>query len=290
MERKFTIITDTGCDMPTKYLEENGVTCIRLGFTMNGVSYGGEDGADISETDFYRELRGGAMPTTYQITGETARKYLSEALLRGEDVLALTFSGGLSGTAGSFQVAARELAKEYPQRKIFVVDSLCASMGQGLLLHYILKFASEGATVEETAKYAEGLKGKICHHFTVDNLFHLKRGGRVSSVTAIVGSILKIKPVLKVDDEGKLVVVGKAMGRKKSLKTLVDTLFERKDMDESDEIFISHGDCLEDAEYVRDLILERMPKVKITIHFIGSVIGTHSGAGTVALFHKGLYR
>ena len=130
----------------------------------------------------------------------------------------------------------------------------------------------------------------ICHHFTVDNLFHLKRGGRVSSATAIVGSILKIKPVMHVDDEGKLVAIGKAMGRKKSLKTLVENLIESADMDENDPIFISHGDCMEDVEYVKSLILEKMPNVRIMVNYVGTVIGTHSGVGTLALFNKGKHR
>lgn len=290
MNRKFAIVTDSGCDMPAEYLKEREIVCVKLGFTMNNVNYEGEDGEHISEKDFYQALRDGAMPTTYQVTGETAKKYIGKKLEAGEDVFVLTFSSGLSGTAGSFQVAARELAEQYPARKIFVVDSLCASMGQGLLLDYIVKFAETGATIEETVAYAESLKGKICHHFTVDNLFHLKRGGRVSSVTAIVGSILKIKPIMHVSDEGKLVVIGKAIGRKKSLKTLVDNLLELKDMDETDEIFISHGDCIEDVEYVRGLLLEKMPKVKITVNYVGTVIGTHSGCGTLAIFHKGKHR
>ena len=148
----------------------------------------------------------------------------------------------------------------------------------------------EGESGENTAKYAEDLKLHICHHFTVDNLFHLKRGGRVSSMTAIVGSILKIKPIMHVDDEGKLVVIGKAMGRKKSLKCLVDNLFESMDMEDGDPIFISHGDCMEDVEYVKGLIYERLPEAKITVHYVGTVIGSHAGAGVLAIFNKGKHR
>lgn len=289
-ERKFDIITDSGCDMPKSYFQEHDVEVVNLGFTMNNVNYEGEDGEKISEQDFYQKLREGSMPTTYQVSSEMAKAHICKSLDKGRDVLVVAFSSGLSGTAGSFAVAARELAKKYPKRKIFVVDSLCASMGEGLLLDYVVKKADEGAGIEETRDYAEGLKLKICHHFSVDNLFHLKRGGRVSATTAVIGSILKIKPIMHVDNEGKLVAIGKAMGRKKSLNVLVDNLFASMDMDENDPIFISHGDCMDDVEYVKSLILARMPKVKITVNYVGTVIGSHSGVGTIAIFNKGKQR
>lgn len=288
--RKFAIITDSGCDMPESYLKEHDIICVRLGFTMNNVNYEGEGGEKITEKEFYAKLRDGAMPTTYQVTGEMARMRMEKCLKENKDVFVLTFSSGLSGTAGSFMVAARDLEKEYPERKIRVVDSLCASMGQGLLLDYLVKKADEGAEIDETAKYIEGLKLHICHFFTVDNLFHLKRGGRVSSATAIVGSILKIKPVMHVNDEGKLVAIGKAMGRKKSLATIVEKLFEVADIGENDPVFISHGDCDEDVEYVKSLILQKKPNVEILVNYVGTVIGTHSGAGTLAIFSKAKHR
>ena len=290
MNKKFTIVTDTGCDMPRAYLEEHGIVCIKLGFTMNNINYEGDCGEPITEKEFYAKLREGAMPTTYQVTSEMAKGHLERILAKGEDILVLTFSSGLSGTSGSFVVASRELAKKYPKRKICVVDSLCASMGQGLLLDYVVRKAETGADLNETAEYAELLKLHICHHFTVDNLFHLKRGGRVSSATAIVGSVLKIKPILHVSDEGKLVAVGKAMGRKKSLSTLAENMFATMDMDENDPIFISHGDCEEDVAYLISIIKEKLPNAQITVNYIGAVIGAHSGAGTVALFHKGRKR
>lgn len=288
--RKFNIITDSGCDMPTSYLQEHSITCVKLGFTMNNVNYEGDCGEKISEKEFYQKLRDGAMPTTYQVTGEMAKSYIEKSLKAGRDALVISFSSGLSGTAGSFVVAARELQEQYPDRKILVVDSLCASMGQGLLLDYAVKKADSGASVEETAKYVEELKPYICHHFTVDNLFHLKRGGRVSGATALVGSILKIKPIMHVDNNGKLVAVGKVIGRKKSLHALVDRLSELADMNENDPVFISHGDCIDDVNYVIGLIRERLPKVEILVNYVGAVIGTHSGCGTLAVFHKGKQR
>ena len=284
--RKFDIITDSGCDMPASYLQEYGVTCVKLGFTMNNVNYEGEGGEKITEKEFYQKLRDGAMPTTYQVTGEMARKRIEKSLKKGRDVLVLAFSSGLSGTAGSFIVAARELAKKYPKRKIAVVDSLCASMGEGLFLDYVVKKADEGASLEDTQKYAEDLKGSIAHFFTVNDLFHLKRGGRVSTTTAVIGSILKIKPVMHVDDGGHLTVIGKSVGRKKSLHTIVEKLFEVAEIGEGDPIFISHGDCMEDVEYVVGLIRAKYPDTEIKINYVGSVIGAHAGPGVVAIFGK----
>ncbi|MBQ3506587.1 MAG: DegV family protein [Clostridia bacterium] len=289
-ERKFAIVVDSACDMPKSYFKDNAVACVNLGFTMNNVNYEGDSGEKISEKDFYAKLRDGALPTTYQVTAEMAKPHIEKFLKKDLDVLVVAFSSALSGTAGSFMIAAKELGQDYPNRKITVVDSLCASMGEGLFLDYVVKKADTGATLDETAKYAEKLKLHICHHFTVDSLFHLKRGGRVSATTAIVGSILKIKPVMHVDDNGKLVPVGKCIGRKKSLCALVENMFKTADLGKDDPIFISHGDCIEDAEFVKGLILQRLPQAQITINYIGAVIGTHAGAGTVALFHKGKKR
>ena len=288
-ERQFDIVTDSGCDMPTEYLKKHDIALVKLGFTMNNINYDGENGEKITEKEFYQKLRDGATPTTYQVTSEMAKNVLENSLKKGKNVLVIAFSSGLSGTADSFVVAARELKKLYPKRKIYVIDSLCASMGQGLLLDYAVEEADKGKSIEETAAFLENLKGKICHHFTVDNLYHLKRGGRISTATAIVGSILKIKPIMKVDENGKLISVSKTVGRKKALRTLVDNLIES--MDESaDRIFISHGDCVEDVELVKAMLNARFPHIPITVHFVGPVIGSHSGAGTLALFVKGKTR
>lgn len=290
MEKKFAIVTDSACDMPLEYLQENQIDCVRLGFTMNNVNYEGECGMPITEKEFYQKLREGQMPTTYQVTGECAKAHIKTHLLQGKDVLVVAFSSALSGTAGSFIVAQRELQEEFPKQRIMVIDSLCASMGEGLLLHYAIKKAETGASLEDTAKYLENLKLQICHQFTVDNLFHLKRGGRVSGATAIVGSILKIKPIMHVDDNGKLVAVGKTIGRKKSLHTLVDRVVNSATFGEGDPIFISHGDCMDDVEYVKGLLKTHFPTTEIFVNYVGSVIGTHSGCGTLAIFHKGKQR
>ncbi len=283
MERKFAIVIDSAGDMPPSYYQKHEVEVVPLGFTIANRLYEGECGEHITEKKFYALLREGAMPTTYQVTAEVAKPYIEKYLKKGEDVLVLAFSSALSGTAGSFLVAARELAKKYPKRKIEVVDTLCASMGEGLLLDYVVKKADTGAKIEEVKRYAEEIKLRIRHHFTVDNLFHLKRGGRISATTAVLGSVLKIKPIMTVNAEGKLVALSKVIGRKKSLTALVENLC--KEAAEDEPIFISHGDCIEDAEYVKKLILAKLPKAKITVHYIGAVIGAHAGAGTVAIFH-----
>lgn len=289
-KRLFHIVTDSSSDMTKEYFEANAVDCVNLGFTLNGVNYCGEDGAPIENKDFYALMREGAMPTTYQVGSEIAKLHIEEHLKNGEDVFVVCFSSGLSGTASSFTVAARDLKEAYPDRKIEVVDSLCAAMGEGLFLDYVVKKADEGVSIEEMKAYAEDLKMHICHEFMVDDLFHLKRGGRVSGTTAIVGTILKIKPVMHVDNEGHLVAVGKAMGRKKSIYAMFENMCKAETLQAGDPVFISHGDCLEDAEYLKGLIEAKFPENPVTIGWVGAVIGAHTGVGVLALFYRGKAR
>jgi DegV family protein with EDD domain len=285
-KRQFTIVTDSACDMPKEYYTEHDVVCVPLGFMLNNINYEGESGNAMDPKEFYAQLRGGAMPTTYQVTAEQAKLYIEPLLQKGEDVLIVTFSSGLSGTSGSFSIAARDLKEEYPDRKIFVVDSLCASMGQGLFLDYILKKADADISIEDMAEYAEGLKMHICHQFTVDDLFHLKRGGRVSSTAAVLGSMLNVKPILHVSNEGKLTSTGKVMGRKKALQQLVENMVELADIAPEDPIYISHADCIDDVEVLKEMVKKCFPENKIVVEYIGPVIGCHSGCGTIALFFK----
>lgn len=290
-ERKFQIITDSSCDLPEDYYIRNNVEVIRLGYFLNGETYSGETGNEMSVEKFYSILRDGAMPTTYQISGEVSRTHAEKYLAAGKDVLIVAFSSGLSGTCSGMMVAARELSLKYPERTILVVDSLAASMGEGLLLDYVVRKADSGASLKETYDYAESLKLNICHMFTVDNLFHLKRGGRVSAATALVGTILNIKPILHVDDEGHLINIDKAVGRKRSIRALVDYMDKVQLLGEDDPIFISHGDCLEDALFLKKLVEEKYGSSRrIEINTIGPVIGAHSGPGTLALFYKGSKR
>ncbi len=290
MERKFAIVTDSASDLPQEYFAAHNVVCVRLGFQLGDTMYGAESGNEMDEKEFYKRLRDGAMPTTFQVTPEQARTHMEPLVKAGQDVLVVAFSSGLSGTANSFAIAARDLKEAYSGRRIEVVDSLCASLGEGLLVDYVVKKADSGATLQETRDYAENLKQHICHFFTVDNLFHLKRGGRVSAATAVVGTMLNIKPVLHVDHEGHLIAIGKAMGRKKSISALVDHMRELQIMGENDPIFISHGDCIDDVNYLISLLKENFPGHEIKYNYVGNVIGTHSGAGTLALFFVGKHR
>lgn len=290
MNRQFAIVTDTASDLPNEYYREHNIEYVPLGFQMDGVIYGGDVAEDMDIKTFYRKLREGAKPSTFQVSPEQAKKHIEKLVKEGKDVFVLAFSSGLSGTANSFCIAARELLEEYPDRKIIVVDTLCASLGQGLIVDYAVRKADLGASIEETRDYIENLKLHICHYFTVEDLFHLKRGGRVSATTAVVGSMLKIKPVLHVDDEGHLIAIGKAMGRKKSISSLVAYMNELHTLDKDDPIFISHGDCEEDVQYLVGLLKESFGERKIFINYIGNVIGTHSGAGTLALFFVGKHR
>ena len=288
--RQFAIITDTASDLPANYYAEHDVYAVRLGFTMDGVTYEGEDGEELDVKEFYARLRSGSQPTTFQATPAQIARCMEQVAAEGKDILGIAFSSGLSGTYESYLAAARTVWEKYPSVKIEVVDSLCASLGQGLFVDYIVKKADSGATLAETAAYAESIRPHICHIFTVEDLFHLKRGGRVSMGTAIVGTLLNIKPVLHVDDEGHLIPIGKSMGRKKSISALVDKMSELQTMTESDPIFISHGDCPKDVAYLISLVKQRFGEREIFVNEIGSVIGTHSGAGTLAIFFMGSHR
>lgn len=288
--RKFAIVTDTASDLPDSYYEEHEVERVPLGYAMDGVTYEGEGGIKLPVKEFYSRLRGGSMPTTFQASPEQAKQHLLPLAEEGKDALVLAFSSGLSGTYNSYRVAAQEIAEQFPGRKIFVVDSLCASLGQGLFVDYVVRKADEGVSIEEARDFAEDIKQNICHYFTVDNLFHLKRGGRVSATTAVIGTMLKIKPILYVDHEGHLIPIGKAMGRKKSIFALVEHMKELQTLEGDDPIFISHGDCEEDVEYLVSLLKESFKGRRIFINEIGPVIGAHAGAGTVALFFRGKHR
>ena len=231
------------------------------------------------------------MPTTSQINPEEAREYFEEYIKTDKEILHLAFSSGLSGTYNNMRIAAEEIMEEHPDCRIIVVDSLCASMGEGLFVHKAVKLRDEGKTIEETADWLRTNVQNFVHVFTVDDLFHLYRGGRVSKTAAVIGTMAGIKPKLHVDSEGHLIVIGKVRGRKKSLNALVDYMDEKMGSylseNRQDYVFISHGDALEDAEYVRDQIKERFGISNFLINHIGPTVGAHSGPGTIALFFMG---
>ena len=288
---RYRIITDSTGDLTPELIRDLQLTVIPMEFTIDGKSYRNyPDGHEMSAKAFYHLLRAGKTSTTAQINAHEFMDWADPILQAGEDILYLAFSSGLSGTCQSAYLAKEELSARYPDRKIYVVDSLAASMGEGLLAYYASRMQMEGKTIDEVYQWLQDNKLHLCHWFTVDDLNHLKRGGRVSSAAALFGTMLGIKPVLHVDDAGHLIPVAKIRGRRQSLDSLVAHMEQTVINPEEQVIFISHGDCEKDAQYVADQIRARWNVKEIVLNEIGPVIGTHSGPGTVALFFLGSKR
>ena len=249
-----------------------------------------EDLPALARAMTHRRLGAGETAPTSAVNVSDYTEAVEPLVQAGRDVLIIAFSSGLSATCHSAQIAAQELSERYPDRKIWVVDSLCASLGQGLLVWYAARMKAQGKSMEEVRDWLEDNKLHLCHWFTVDDLHFLKRGGRISPATAVVGTMLSIKPVMHVDDEGRLVKVGTARGRNASLKALVNHMEETAIDPGSQVVFISHGDCLEDARKVADDVKRRFGVEQVVLNNVGPVIGAHSGPGTVALFFLGSKR
>ena len=289
--RDYILMTDSCCDMDPKLAEELELTVLPLTLNMGGQSFRNYlDGRELDFKEFYRRVRAGELATTSAISVGDFEAAMRPVLESGKDILCLSFSSALSTTYQSAVIAAREMAEAVPEGKVYVVDTLCASLGQGLLVYLCAQQKKAGKTLEELRDYAEATKGSICHWFTVDDLNHLKRGGRINAATALFGSMLSIKPVLHVDDGGHLVAVSKARGRRASLTALVDRMEQTAIDPKSQTVFISHGDCLEEAEFVAGEIRRRLGVEDIRINYIGPVIGNHAGPGTMALFFVGTKR
>ena len=287
----YVLLTDSSADLTDALVKELGVEVLPLSFTMRNKTYRNwPDNREIDPKDFYRQLREGEMATTSAVNVSDFTETIEPHLKEGRDVLVVAFSSGLSATCHSAQIAAQELSEQYPERKVYVVDSLCASLGQGLLVWYAARERDRGHSIEEVRDWLEDHKLNVCHQFTVDDLYFLKRGGRISAATAVVGSMLQIKPVLHVDNEGHLINIGKVRGRQAALKALVDRMEETALDSGSLTVFISHGDCLEDAQTVADMVKKRFGVEDVYINYVGPVIGAHSGPGTVALFYAGTER
>lgn len=285
---KYIICTDSSSDLPKSLLSEWGVLSRPLTFRFtDSTSDMTNDSMDISE--FYAKMKEGGVAKTAAVNSESFISMFDGPLSEGNDVLYLGFSSGLSTTFNSARIASLELKERYPDRKIIVVDMLCASLGGGLLVKMIVDKKAAGASIEEAAKYAEDIKLNVCHWFTVDDLVYLKRGGRVSSTAAFVGNMLGIKPVMHVDNDGHLVNVLKVRGRKTAIATLADKYGELH-LEGDYEVFISHGDCIADAQQLADIIEAKYGKKTTLISDVGPVIGAHSGPGTLALFFIGKER
>ena len=280
---QFKIVTDSCCDLSQQMIEELGIDVIPLSVVMGDDTYlNYPDWREVSPKDFYGALRNKQTASTSAINIETFVEAFEKHLENGYDVLYLAFSSALSGTYNASTLAAKELAEKYPDRKVICSDTLSASMGQGLLVYYVVNNCKD-KSIEETYEYAESIKHSIVHWFTVDDLGFLHRGGRISSVTAVVGSLLSVKPILHVSEEGKLISVSKVRGRKSSIKQLCENVVNCA-VDLKDQVvFISHGDCEEEALELSKLMKEKGVK-DIIINYIGPVIGAHSGPGTLAIF------
>lgn len=287
----YVIMTDSCCDMTSALAEELELSVLPLSLHMGDAVYRNWlDGREIGFQEFYAKIRSGQLATTSAVSvGEFAAE-MRKILSAGKNILCINFSSALSATYQSAAIAAADLAEEFPDRKILVVDSLCASLGQGLLVYLCAQERRKGRSLEEVHTFAEETKGKVCHWFTVDDLNHLKRGGRISATTALFGTMLSIKPVMHVDDGGHLVPVSKARGRKSSLLALVDQMEATAIDPASQTVFISHGDCEGDVLFVAGEITRRFGTRDIRLNYVGPVIGNHSGPGTLALFFLGTKR
>lgn len=281
----FVITVNSTVDLPKEWLEERNVPVIPLKYTIDGETY--EDMNGLSGKEFFQKLREGKMSVTSQVNPGEASAAFEPILKEGKDILHLAFSSALSGTCNSMRIAAEEVQQEYPERKIIVIDTLCACLGEGLLLYYALKRKSEGMTIDEVAEWVEANKLHVCHNVTIDDLDHLQRGGRISKSVAVLGGMVKIKPMIHMNDQGELQVIGKERGRKRSLNKIVEVSAEQAKGYENDIVMITHGDCIEDAEYVAGLVREKMGIDNILIHTIGTVIGSHTGPGVVSVFCMG---
>lgn len=286
--RDYVITVNSTVDLPKEWLEERQVPVVPLRYTIDGQTYTDMEG--LSAKEFFEKLREGKMSVTSQVNPEEAAEMLEPYVKEGKDILHLGFSSGLSGTLNSMRIAGQMLEEKYPEAKVIVIDTLCACLGEALLLYKALQVKAQGKTIDETAQWVEENKLHICHDVTVDDLNHLHRGGRVSKTTAVLGTLVQIKPIIHMDNEGKLQVIGKERGRKKSLNKIVDMAAEQSKGWDNDIIMITHGDCIEDAEYVAKRVREKMGIDNILINNIGTVIGSHTGPGVVAVFCMGNQR
>ncbi|MBS7388353.1 MAG: DegV family protein [Eubacteriales bacterium] len=291
MSKEYVIMTDSSCDLPQELADQLGLEVLPLEVMADGKNYRNWlDGREIGFKEFYKLAREGKELKTSAVNTAAFEEKMEKLLKEGKDILYIGFSSGLSTTYNSGEAAARELREKYPDRKIYTVDTLAASLGQGMIIYYAAKKKEAGATIEEVRDFVENEKLHMCHWFTVDDLNYLKRGGRISAATAAVGTMLSIKPVMHMDNEGHLVAVGKARGRKAALCQLLDTMGELGEGLEGQTTFICHSDCMDDAQYVASQMKERFGVAQVNINWIGPVIGAHTGPGTIGIFFWGRER
>lgn len=284
--RKYIISSDSTMDLPAEYIKEHNIMVHPLNYILRGVEYGANR-TELSSEEFYRIMREGEMPTTCASNPKYIKEIMKKKVEEGYDILHISFSSAMSSSYNNASFCADEIMEEYPESKIIVVDSLSASSGQGILVVKAVMMMEEGKTIEEVRDYLESVRLKVIHNFTVENLFHLMRGGRLSRTTAIVGTVLKVMPVLHVSREGRLENTAKVRGRKKSLEALVERLVENLDESEDAPILVTDADSKDDADFVLSLIKDKLPDKVIMRSCISPTIGAHSGPGTMLVSFMG---
>ena len=287
----FEIVTDSSANLPESKIEAWGLHILSLVFRVKGQEYASYTKGEVADlASFYKMMREKEDITTSLVNLNQCSELLVDLLDQGKDVLYIGFSSGLSGSYQAVSMLINDLQEQYPNQKVYAVDTLSAALGEGLLVYYAAMMREDGKTINEVKDWLLKNRLHLCHWFTVDDLFFLHRGGRVSKTSAVVGSMLNIKPVMHVDDEGHLILVEKARGRRKSLDALCSHMEDTAIEPENQVVFISHGDCLEDALYLANRVKEKLHVKDVMIHILDPVIGAHSGPGTVALFYIGTKR
>jgi DegV family protein with EDD domain len=289
--KNYVIVTESTTDLPKNMVDELGITVIPMTFGFENESYlNYPDNREMDIHTFYERLKNGERSTTTLVNSKTFEEYFEPILKAGNVILYIGFSSGLSGTFSSSLIAAEILKEKYPDSEIICTDTLAASMGEGLLVYYAAKMKQEGKSIHEVSQWVVDNRLKLCQWFTVDDLNHLKRGGRINAMTATLGTALNVKPILHVDDEGHLIPAYNVRGRKKSINALLEKMEELCVNPEEQTVFISHADSLEDTQYLADMIKEKLHVKEVIINFIGPVIGSHTGQGAIALFFIGKSR
>lgn len=287
----FAIVTDSSCNLPNAVIDKYDLHIASLDFLVDGKPYSSYvKGEENDLQRFYTMMRNREHIKTSAANAQKWTEVIEPVLQVGQDVLVMAFSSALSVTAQEAFNACNSLREKYPERQILAVDTLCAALGEGLLVTYACQMREQGSNLADTYQWVEDNKRKLCHWFTVDDLFFLKRGGRVSAATAVLGTMLGIKPVMHVDDDGRLINVAKARGRKSSLDALVDQMEKTAIEPEKQLVYVTHGDCLEDAEYLAQQCRERLHVKDVMINILDPVIGSHAGPGTASIFFMGEHR
>lgn len=284
------IITDSACDLKREYIDKNNIALLSLILNLEGQAIKDDLGKSLSYEEFYNKMRHGATPTTSQINAHDFEEEFTKYIKNGDSIIYISISSSLSGTFNSANIARNNLIEEYPEAKIELVDSSSVSMGQGLLVLKACEMRDNGASIDEIVEWLEENKRKVIHSILIDDLNHLKRGGRISGATATIGSLLNIKPSAYLDDEGKLVQGEKIKGKKKALRFLANEVKERAVETENEVLYICHGDCLEEAEALRDIILQEVKFKDVIINYVGNVVGAHAGPGVLAAIFLGKNR